>query len=381
MAYVDKIFSDEYVPDEQASKTHQNWERDNKNGDAPKWHAFRDAVLAYEAGDSIVIPSMSSPHGKALVAAGKLHMSVTDIGAEYAPVDPPDPPPPPLPTGNPYWVSDFTTGKFLCPPWTTLFSYGTNTGPGGGAGFYDLTQTGGGATGTTDGRTRIAPNPSGTGNVARYEIRDADPGWPNNTTLDKSVSRSVPQYTWNQSQANVGDIRWFSTQLYLPYNATEKFEWAHTGGNAFLDILDLHPNSGTAWPAFSLQWYAGASPEWAKFRVAGGPTINSTQYLTEYNLWQLTNSSGARILTNHNRWISLLWGMKFAPDNTGWLQVEVDGVLVLPQTSRPTMWAGDNAMFFQQGLYKQKNAIFPETGRSVLYMQRTLIGLTKADVV
>ena len=55
-------------------------------------------------------------------------------------------------------------------------------------------------------------------------------------------------------------------RLYLPYTASEKFEWAHGGINPFTDIMDLHPNSGTAWPAFSVQWYPSSGAQWAKIR-------------------------------------------------------------------------------------------------------------------
>jgi hypothetical protein len=80
-----EIFPSEYVPNEQASAAHKKWEQANPNGDAPKWRAYRDAVLRYKKGDSVFIPNMATPHGKALVAAGKLHMSVTDIGAAEGP--------------------------------------------------------------------------------------------------------------------------------------------------------------------------------------------------------------------------------------------------------------------------------------------------------
>lgn len=87
------IFPSEYVPNEQASTNHKKWEQANPSGDAPKWRAFRDAVVAYETGDTVPIPNMATPHGKALVAAGKLHMSVTDLGSVWTP---PDPEPPPI---------------------------------------------------------------------------------------------------------------------------------------------------------------------------------------------------------------------------------------------------------------------------------------------
>lgn len=92
----DRIFPDEYVPREQAASTHKKWEQANPNGDAPKWRAFRDKALAYKEGDApVAAPDMATPHGDALVAAGKLHMSVIDLGADYATT----PPPPPSGTG------------------------------------------------------------------------------------------------------------------------------------------------------------------------------------------------------------------------------------------------------------------------------------------
>lgn len=87
------LFADEYVPNEEASNAHKKWAQANPNGDAPKWRAFRDAVLAYEKGDVVAVPSMATPHGRALVAAGKLHMSVTDIGSEPGTTPPPPPGP------------------------------------------------------------------------------------------------------------------------------------------------------------------------------------------------------------------------------------------------------------------------------------------------
>jgi hypothetical protein len=138
--------------------------------------------------------------------------------------------------------------------------------------------------------------------------------------------------------------------------------------------MDLHPDSGT-WPAFSVQWYS--SSQWAKIRIAGGTTPGSSQNLEEINLWQLTDASGARVMSNYNRWINLTWGMRFAPDSTGWLEVWVDGVNVYPRTSRPTMWSGDSGQYLKYGLYKRKDASFPETGRSVIYYGPVTIGLTK----
>ena len=210
----------------------------------------------------------------------------------------------------------------------------------------------------------------------RFELRDADSGWPIDPSLDKSEARSTTQETFNEAAVNVGDERWFSTRIYLPYNAREKFEWAHGGANPFTALLGLHPGSNR-WGALGLRW---SSPkpknQWATL-VAYGGNFPTTRYAENIKLWQLTGRFGRRIKANSNRWISLVFGVRFAPDNTGWLEVWVDGVNVYPRKNRPTMWAGDTGQYLKIGLYRQGDSSFPETGRSVVYFGRTTISLTK----
>jgi chitodextrinase len=275
--------------------------------------------------------------------------------------------PPPAPSSSPaYFDADYQNGSFGA-PWTTLFSYAN-------PGWVDLTSSS--ASTTSDGRVKVVPAPGSSGNAARFEIRDSDPGWAG-TTLQKSEIRTVTQQTFDKSSVSPGDVRWFSTRLYLPYTSTEKFEWAHGGSNPFTCLLDLHPGSSSMWPAFSLQWYPSSSQQWATLRVAGGDFSNPGQNMEEINLWQLADAAGTRVMSNYNRWIDLVWGMRFASDSTGWLEVWVDGVNVYPRKNRPTMWSGDTGEYLKQGLYKQKDATFPESGRSVLYYGRTTVGLTK----
>lgn len=92
------LFS-EFVADAQAVPYYDKWQQANKNGDAPKWRAFRDALLA---ADSAAIPDMSTRYGQMLVDAGRQHMSISHlVGVVTAPFPPPDPPPvPPPPSGD-----------------------------------------------------------------------------------------------------------------------------------------------------------------------------------------------------------------------------------------------------------------------------------------
>lgn len=377
MANEEKIFPEEFVPNIQGSSYHPKWIKSNPN-EAQRWEQYRDACIAHVGGKPVPqVPQMASKYGKALVAAGKEHVSVTDLGADYDPPEPnpePPPPPPPPPSGDvvpsdAYFKSNYSqAGKFTIPPWRSLLSYdGSGAGSNGSWNLSILGDT----VGTVSGSLTIVNDPAGVSGkkVARMQIADSDPGWPPNTALQKSEAQSTVQYTWDDSNgAQLGDIRWFTHSLYLPYTASEKYEWAHGGSNAFTDHLDLHPGNGTAWPAFSFQHYPTTNDanSFFKIRAAGGPTINSTQYLTEYNLFRLTESNGSRTMANHNRWISVIWGMKFNPDNTGWLEVWVDGINIVPRVSRPTMWGGDYGMYLKNGIYKRKDSFFP-SGKSVIY--------------
>lgn len=273
---------------------------------------------------------------------------------------------PPAATSSPYFVADYQNGTFGS-PWASLFSYSS-------PGFVDLTQAGPRA-GTTDGRVKVASPPGSSEPAARFEIRDSDPGWPVDPSVQKSEASSTAQETFNKSGVSVGDERWFSTRLYLPYNATEKFEWAHGGSNTFTALWGMHPG-GSGFGALGLRWNGASTPQWATMYVYGGQNQSLSNF-ESIKLWQLTDASGNRVMQNHNRWIDLVWGVRFAPDSTGWLEIWVDGVNVYPRKNRPTMWAGDTGQYSKLGLYKSKDASFPETGRSVIYFGRTTIGLTK----
>ena len=280
---------------------------------------------------------------------------------------PPAPPPSPFlpPAPDTYFNVDYSSQEYRM-PWTTLFSYSA-------PGFVDLNPaTGGGpATQTPDGRVRVVPDPAGGGGfVSRHEIRNSDPHWASSPTIQKAEVRTVAEKTFNRPGGLVvGDVRWFTFHLYLPYTASEKFEWASGGSNAFNEFMDIHPGAAVS-QTISLQWYGGSNSNvWARLRMENpAPTVN-------YNLWQLTDSGGNRVMANHNRWLSFVLGVKFAPDNTGWIEAWVDGVNVLPRTNRQTMVAGDIAEYLKYGLYKQVDASYP-SGASVIYFGPTYISLS-----
>lgn len=277
-----------------------------------------------------------------------------------------DPAPPP---GNSYFYTDYS-GGVITAPWTNIFSYSN-------PGYFSPP-----ISSTPDGRVSIVNDPAGGGSkVLRCEIRDSDPSWPVplNPAVDKSEVRSTPSYTWNKAGAAYGDIRWFSLRLYLPYGA-EKFEWAHTGGNAFTDISDMHPDNNS-FPAIGFSWYPQSDPQYAIMQLTGGTPVGTVANLRTYPIFQLTNGDGTRYMANMNRWIHVVWGARFHYDSTGWFEAWVDGVQVRSRVNGPTMWVNDFGMYWKGGLYKQANAVFPESGRSVLYFGPSEIAYNQADVM
>ena len=333
---LDRIWSSDFVQ-KNPKKSYQAYHPDEYN-----------RVKAYVEGGSAPSPWPTTllGDGLALVERGRR-------AAAPAPTPPPS---------DAYFVNDYSTQDFRT-PWTTLFSH---TSPG----WVDVS---GAPTRTTpDGRVAVASDPDGSGYAARMEMRDSDPGWASSPTLQKSEVRTVTQQTMNKSTLSVGDVRWFSTRIWLPDNAQERFEWPTSGADTFFTILGIHPGSSSMGGATSIEWYAGS--KWVTFRLNGGtPPGGATESVP---LWRLLNDDGSRYAPSYNRWIDLVFGVRFAPDSTGWFEAWVDGVNVYPRKNRPTMWAGDTTPYFKYGLYKQKSSSFP-SGKSVIYFGRTTIGYSK----
>src|SRR5262249_17271478 len=89
-------------------------------------------------------------------------------------------------SSSPYFVEDYANGTFDA-PWTLLFSQSS-------PGWVNLP-----ATQSPDGRVKVVPAPGGSGNAARFELRDSDPGWPSNPDVQKAQVRSDAGPTWNKS--------------------------------------------------------------------------------------------------------------------------------------------------------------------------------------
>jgi polysaccharide lyase-like protein len=204
-----RIFPDEFVPNEQSSTNHKKWVQANPN-EAAKWAAYRDKVLAYEAGGAAIpVPSMATPHGKALVAAGELHMSVTDIGADWNP--PPAPPPPdPIPTGTLIWNGDLDTGNES--QWTNIIRNATDR--------FRVT--------TSD--TGVAPR-QGT-HMARVEVRQGEAAsWASTLSATLAV-RQFPTVGYNQTYNDI----YFAWSAWVPSN------WPYADPDMHSIFMEWHGN-------------------------------------------------------------------------------------------------------------------------------------------
>ncbi len=119
-----RIFPDDFVPNIESAPYHSKWVSANRNGDAARWAIFREAILR---GESPSPPSMSTRYGRALVAAGKEHMAVSQLAGQivnpYPPPDPiPTPPVLPPPSGTLYFDGnmDVADANSLLTQWTAI---------------------------------------------------------------------------------------------------------------------------------------------------------------------------------------------------------------------------------------------------------------------
>ena len=110
-----RIFPDEYVPNAEGADYHRRWVKANP-AEAAKWATFRNALIATGNG---AVPVMATKYGKALVAAGKEHMSISRfVGAMVPafPLPPPAPPPEPPSTFAKIGVGYMLFGNGGLPP-------------------------------------------------------------------------------------------------------------------------------------------------------------------------------------------------------------------------------------------------------------------------
>ncbi len=257
----------------------------------------------------------------------------------------------PPPVNDAYYTANFT--QFTNPPFTTIQTY---SGSGNNTSF-PMTQS-------PDGRVACVAAPDAVGNAWRFELRNGDL-WPSNTAYMRSDLQWNGHTEWNQSGINVGDIRWFDIELWLPLG---EFDYPRTN---WMRLVEPHTGAPT-WSCFSIVGEGMSThPAWMTLKLAGG-TQGSTQYMQHLPIFQMTNANGSWYTPNFNRRMRLRWGGRWAPDFTGWYEFWVDNVNVLPRTNHPTMWAGDTGEYLKAGPYISASSNFP-SGKTVFY-------ITKLDI-
>lgn len=165
--------------------------------------------------------------------------------------------------------------------------------------------------------------------------------------------------------------RWFATSIYLPdsYVPTEGTDWnllwqlhvngtgqINVGGNTCLNICMKNGAANSPPDPFIRNTLA--------FTVFGGTTA-----------WQ---ESGHFVLANpflRNTWYDVVVGMRFASDNSGWVEIWVNGVNVVTRRNMPTRYV-NTGLYLKQGNYRAG----PGSGNSTHYVDRVLIGESKTDV-
>jgi hypothetical protein len=137
----------------------------------------------------------------------------------------------------------------------------------------------------------------------------------------------------------------------------------------------------TYWPtSFNSQPTWQVFTQWHHLGNSGSPPISfytngSTMYLST------TDSAGGEAHTIHwtaplvtGQWRSFIFGVRFANDGTGWVELWLDGVQVLPRTSTRTM--RDDGNILKQGLYRKDTIDFTQ----VIHHDNMRKGSTRSQV-
>lgn len=298
------IFPDEFVPSIEGSSYYSKWVKANP-GEAAKWSAFRDAAKAYSKDGSLTAPSMGTKYGKALVAAGKLHMSVIDLGAVYKP--PPTEPPPLelVELWHRYLVSDWSSSDEI---------------------------TAGSITNTTS-----IPQPSGspTSNWIRYYLIDG-------TTADRcecanTGAGAVPHFFEGDNIL----FRWWHRLEQLPIGSDWNIVFqAHLPGP-----LDNQPTVIVNYGALERKLMLKTS-------TGGGHTV------------RYTAPSPMPLNTTIKIELQVKWSKDTA---NGFVKLTLDDVIVLPETPAATLGTNTNStwdqVYIKQGLYRSPSI----TGNAITY--------------
>lgn len=338
-------FPNEYVPNEQGTPYHSKWVNANPV-EASKWAAFRDAVLALKAEENEhqpTPPALSTKHGKALVAAGKEHMSISRVvgimrGTGANPSTPPTPPTPPPPsTGTLIWNGDLDTGNES--QWTNIIRNATDR-------FR-----------VTTGADGVVPR-QGT-HMARVECRQGEATtWQSTLSATLAIKQLAGIIGYNEP----------TTDMYLGWSAWVPSTWpwaanAPLGMNSI--FMEIHGNGAMIQAPF--HW--GISPFNGKFYLDLHRDQTGWHQYT-YAEFEALSAPGMA-----NRWIDCVVRIKWSMASDGILEFWQDGVLRHTYNGATAPLSGES-MKLQAGIYTGNVA--PATKN--IYLDEMKLGTTYAIV-
>jgi hypothetical protein len=138
---------------------------------------------------------------------------------------------------------------------------------------------------------------------------------------------------------------------------------------------DFNPTPNSFWNIFT-QWHNSGTTGQANVHFEVDTTVTPWQIqLRSFGGLENQNERRFRLFElRRNRWFDFVFHVRWASDNTGFLELWVDGQLVLPRTFTPTLYAGQS-VYLKQGFYRA-----PSNVTSVLYHDRMRRGDSYAAV-
>jgi hypothetical protein len=181
---------------------------------------------------------------------------------------------------------------------------------------------------------------------ARFEVRPN----PNPDAPQGERSEAL-----TQTGERPGDESWWAWSTYFgdDFRPTEGTFW-----NIFTDWHNTAP-SGQANVHFEVNTLT--SPWTIQMRTFGG------QQDQNQRIFVLSDFK-------RNTWVDFVFHVRWAPDNTGFVEAWVDGRPVLPLTNTPTIYEGQG-VYLKQGLYRARSSV-----TSVVYHDGMRRGASFADV-
>jgi hypothetical protein len=334
---------------------------------------------------------MATKYGRALVAAGKEHMSISHLsGLVTNPYPPPDPIPPPPPSGGGaptgyHWLADFSSGTQDFSMFDTHDAQLGNT-------ISDPTH------GLTKGCTVVAKPDAGGAAWSNYMCRIVvSQSFPSSSSTGRITFLWEPG-AYGNSWEQEGAETWYRMTVLFPNGSDIDYP----------GFITISPGDGVSspWHVFQ-EWHknddaSAPGPTSTKMEMAGSAMLFKPMGCTlgscSTTWWYMTNQvqseangvgggtgpiGGTPIPMQFNHWYETLVRFKWSPNPAvGEVEWWVDGVL-RGLAHRATMSERSDSvtpgMSYQAGMYRD-NAVGGTHGNETIYIGMMASGPTRASV-